>query len=503
LSFSRFNLIWVLLAAAALCRVGMAEQDAFVYFTSPLAAGSDEGTYLLLHRGLLFGKTDSFVLLYRGADGKVSEPGEYQGGYSAAAAYGGFLYVFHGDTYSLYSGEKHADSRPWPFPSWTPCGAVSVADSLYVLGAEAAQLTVVRLADGEWVQGGLSPTAPGRIGEVRAVALKDGFLAVVAEKIEDGPRPLYSIQYSEGRWHPWQEVMTLPASGEFALVSESPTHLLYRERRGRLTARYPLRERTWTEQTGWSDATDTGIRESLATASYVTAACSSEGRPRAFLLAPYSGLVSEAVWSEAGGWRLGERFAALPSLLGVSLWGVILNSLVTAAFLLAVAISLVLRRGRSTKSELGGHVVQLASWRRRVAAGLIDGFVVFVGVDLSLALFMGGRSATADTVMWGFLIAYVTYYAVLESMTGQTMGKALMDITVVGRNGARAPVPAVVIRSVLRVVEVIMMPLLGLLVLLNTRQQQRLGDLAAHTYVIVSPRQPTAEHPEWDINDFD
>lgn len=495
-------LISLLVAAVALGALATFAhaQDTFVYFLSPLAAGDDDGTYLLLERRELFNDSKSFILLYRNAGKEASEPVQYHGAYRAAAVHEGFLYVFHGKSYSLYRNTQHVVSRAWPFQEWEPCAAAQSDKRLYVLASQAMQLTVVSLAEGKWTQGLLSPPAAGQIQEVHAAPIVNGFLATVSVPGANG-RIIQSISFNGRRWGSWETVAQLPPGGEFVMTSDGTTaRVLLRDRRTRLTARTPLRERLWLQTSGWTEERDTGLRESLLSTSYRTAACYSEARPRVFLLSPYSGEVFEAVCDATNTWSARDRFAVVPSLFGMSLLVLSANLAVTFGLVVAVAVSLAMRHLRSDVDQISGQEVRLASWRRRTLAALIDIFVVYAGVDLSVTLATGSRDPGAISTIFTF--AYVFYHMVLETIIGQTLGKALMDIAVVNSSGQRPSALSVLVRSLLRVIEVVALPLLGLVVLLNTRHQQRLGDLLGRTFVIVPPRQPSHTRPEWDIDDF-
>ncbi|MBL8237572.1 MAG: RDD family protein [Bryobacterales bacterium] len=94
--------------------------------------------------------------------------------------------------------------------------------------------------------------------------------------------------------------------------------------------------------------------------------------------------------------------------------------------------------------------------------------------------------------------AVTVLYAILTEWLwqGQTVGKRLMKIRVVDRDGLPIHVSQVVVRNLLRPVD--MLPafyLLGGLVAMGSRYGQRLGDLAANT-VVVRTRQ--WEIPDWE-----
>ena len=69
-------------------------------------------------------------------------------------------------------------------------------------------------------------------------------------------------------------------------------------------------------------------------------------------------------------------------------------------------------------------------------------------------------------------------------MTGQTLGKKLLGIRVVMAGGGTPGTGAIVVRTVLRIVDGFAFYLVGLIVILATgKKRQRLGDLAGGTTV--------------------
>jgi uncharacterized RDD family membrane protein YckC len=125
----------------------------------------------------------------------------------------------------------------------------------------------------------------------------------------------------------------------------------------------------------------------------------------------------------------------------------------------------------------------------------------------------GGDIDSAYNIQWIFLILIVpffVYHLVLEiTMKGQSIGKKIMGIKVISENGGRPSIGQYVIRWLIRTsdfflfIMVLLIPLMqyyggriywgfiwaiGLLivdiVLVNTKKQQRLGDILARTLLI-------------------
>ena len=122
---------------------------------------------------------------------------------------------------------------------------------------------------------------------------------------------------------------------------------------------------------------------------------------------------------------------------------------------------------------------------QRVLARLVDalvagapGIVIALGVGRSLSIFLVSLS--------------LTYFFICESLWGQTLGKRLVGLRVLMRDGRPATVSAVSARTVFRLIDD---TLLGpIVVLLSGRRRQRIGDLVGGTIVArATPGLPHAE----------
>lgn len=130
---------------------------------------------------------------------------------------------------------------------------------------------------------------------------------------------------------------------------------------------------------------------------------------------------------------------------------------------------------------------------RRVLAALIDLVVVGAGwaVILTAAGLLGEGPSEIGAPLVGVMLAWALYYYfACESGSGQTLGKRVMDIRVVRLDGAPAGMREIALRTVLRVIDMQLFYLVGLIVMLGTHERRgRLGDLVAGT-MIVSADQP-------------
>ena len=104
-----------------------------------------------------------------------------------------------------------------------------------------------------------------------------------------------------------------------------------------------------------------------------------------------------------------------------------------------------------------------------------------IGVGASTAFF-----TTATTVAWPLLVLlWLAYFIVPEGLFGASFGKILNGLCVVRVDGAPVAFGSIVIRNVLRVIDVLPGAyLLGGVLVLVGGDSQRLGDLAAGTTVI-------------------
>jgi uncharacterized RDD family membrane protein YckC len=128
---------------------------------------------------------------------------------------------------------------------------------------------------------------------------------------------------------------------------------------------------------------------------------------------------------------------------------------------------------------------------RRIFATIIDGIVLgaivrtlgsIFDVDVPSTSFdmttlsFGGSLLTAAVV----LVHYVT----LEGYFGRTLGKLLLGIRVVDENGNRPGFLSALVRTLLRIIDGLAGYLVGVIIAANSKNQRRLGDMAAKTLVV-------------------
>jgi uncharacterized RDD family membrane protein YckC len=133
---------------------------------------------------------------------------------------------------------------------------------------------------------------------------------------------------------------------------------------------------------------------------------------------------------------------------------------------------------------------------RRMLAALIDLSVVAAGaaVIFVAAGVLGGDGAGVGAPLAAVVVGWALYYYfACESGGGQTLGKKLMNVRVVRVDGSPVGIGDVAVRTVLRVVDTV---IVGLVTMLATGERRaRVGDLVAKTMIVASDGSPAAAAP--------
>jgi len=87
------------------------------------------------------------------------------------------------------------------------------------------------------------------------------------------------------------------------------------------------------------------------------------------------------------------------------------------------------------------------------------------------------------TFLLTLLLAFF-YYWLLEGLLGATLGKKMAGIQVVDMNGGPCRLRQSLIRNLLRIVDFLILYLVGFFIAVFSRYRQRLGDHIAHTAVV-------------------
>lgn len=158
------------------------------------------------------------------------------------------------------------------------------------------------------------------------------------------------------------------------------------------------------------------------------------------------------------------------------------------------ALQLRTPEGMEFTLPLAGPVPRLLALWIDLAVVMVAGMVLQKATAL-VSAFNRDAGEGLQTVLY-FVVTLL--YSILAEWLwqGQTVGKRLVGIRVMDRDGLPMHVSQIVVRNLLRPVD--MLPafyLAGGLVALGTRYGQRIGDLAANT-VVVRARQ--LEPPDWE-----
>lgn len=141
--------------------------------------------------------------------------------------------------------------------------------------------------------------------------------------------------------------------------------------------------------------------------------------------------------------------------------------------------------------------VDVAGLGSRMIAWLLDTLIqLAVLIPLILGFSADGVAGTYELVVLLVLLFAILwlYYPMFEWLWGgRTPGKRAQRLRVVRTDGQPAGFAPIMVRNLLRIVEVILFPFVAVICMLVTRRAQRLGDLAAGTMVI---RERTTHAPQ-------
>jgi len=130
---------------------------------------------------------------------------------------------------------------------------------------------------------------------------------------------------------------------------------------------------------------------------------------------------------------------------------------------------------------------------KRIVAFVIDS--VIVSILLVIAMIFSGiviYAASSDIgviigsiLYFGGIVIMVLYFILLEGPLGkgQTLGKKLMKIKVATEDGNVPSYIQSIIRNVLRIVDGLCFYLVGIIAIILTEKDQRIGDILAKTVV--------------------
>jgi uncharacterized RDD family membrane protein YckC len=136
---------------------------------------------------------------------------------------------------------------------------------------------------------------------------------------------------------------------------------------------------------------------------------------------------------------------------------------------------------------LAGPITRFLAWA--IDLGTIIAAISILNVVFGILGIISRDLAVAANII-GFFVVSIGYGILTEwYWNGQTLGKRLLRLRVMDEQGLRLQFSQVVIRNLLRFIDSLpALYLIGGLVCLFNQRAQRLGDFAANTIVILSPR---------------
>ena len=182
-------------------------------------------------------------------------------------------------------------------------------------------------------------------------------------------------------------------------------------------------------------------------------------------------------WGDAKTIRTPEQVAVTYSLagLGTRFAAVLVDTCAHGIGLAAIVIAFALLSGSA--------LLAISDWAERVAESLAPWLAAVI-----IVLFFG--------LLWGYFVFFETVWG------GQTPGKRLCGIRVLRDGGFPVDFRAALVRNIMRYVDFLPASYgVGALSIFASKESKRLGDYAAGTIVVVSPKRaprprPAARGPE-------
>lgn len=144
-------------------------------------------------------------------------------------------------------------------------------------------------------------------------------------------------------------------------------------------------------------------------------------------------------------------------------------------------------------------MANLATFGQRLVAIIVDHIILLI-ITIALAVPFGLQSALfsmagisnpalyiAAWSMFAILsfVIWILYFTYFEAKDGQTLGKRMMGIKVVMEKGTKMTYEKSFVRNILRIIDWLpAVYILGFIVAVASKNNQRIGDLAARTLVV-------------------
>ena len=469
--------------------------------------------------------------------GKGWLPEEYlHGGHRCVAFLGDALYVFRRDNYSVYrtkdwtapaifpeagregdgSGGEWQTSA-WPL-KWPPAAAGTVGEEIWVVGGEATgdggRIQAARIRPAAPEAADRAPTllgkpllTPAPPSDLSVVA--DGAAAVVfwhQPALGREGNEVWHAAFDGKAWGPTLSVAAPYPNCDYAVARhEGAIWLICKARGERIKESLPLFALTkadgaWGEPMAIPAARDPRLDMTLD----IEAA--SFGGTLFVFRACMDRVVAHG-WS-GGAWGEPEVLIELSPWPTYLFWWLMGNVAASMVLLPAVGWAALRVRARARPHVRAfGAEVRLATWARRVAAQLVDtlvGLLLASGILRWLETGEGDVAPGSESILATVAICsavFFAYFVLSEALSGQSFGKLMLRIAVVGRDGGRPSVRSIVVRNLLRPWPFLVPTayLVGSLALLLSRANRRLGDLLAGTLVVDLP--PPSVPSPWASGD--
>ncbi|HWL90151.1 MAG TPA: RDD family protein [Actinomycetota bacterium] len=150
------------------------------------------------------------------------------------------------------------------------------------------------------------------------------------------------------------------------------------------------------------------------------------------------------------------------------------------------------RPERTVTPEAVTIVVDVAGLGSRTIAWLVDTLIqLALVIPILIGVGIGEITSTVEVVVIYVVIFLIVwaYFPLFEFFgQGRTPGKRAQRLRVVRTDGQPAGGAAIMVRNLIRIVDVFLFPFLAVISMLVTARAQRLGDLAAGTMVVREAR---------------
>jgi uncharacterized RDD family membrane protein YckC len=215
------------------------------------------------------------------------------------------------------------------------------------------------------------------------------------------------------------------------------------------------------------------------------------------------GRVAEQVY-DLGGKPVGAPIEGPASTGPMDVFLIYTLEIALAGLLLFVMLGSLRKREPLLEALRRREQLGLAALPQRFAAGVIDAFPMII------AVFILGRGGASSEVIrqrisslspesiWlcAALVLYLLHTTIFELIFRASIGKLLLGMRVVALSGERAPAGAIIMRNIMRIFDLLGVPLILVLVL---PLRQRMGDIAAGTLVVRAA--PRSDAPDRADND--